>query len=217
MTAKEKFIEDCYQQYYEFLWNLCRKKVACDPIYLDLVNTCIQDTFLLAYQSYDSVVHHENIRAWLTRTCLNRLLPYAQLQRKRMEHEAYSLDDPEKQKSSEPFQYGISEALEDNEATGFIDEFLPQLSEQERNVFNSYFLEQLPLIHIAAIQDCSIGAIKSTIHRIRKKAKKMNRHTALPAMPISFIFSAFRYTAIKYPASSSLSIPAPFWLWLLFH
>lgn len=173
MTAKEKFIEDCYQQYYGFLWNLCRKKVACDPNYLDLVNTCIQDTFLLAYQSYDSVVHHENIRAWLTRTCLNRLLPYAQLQRKRMEHEAYSLDDPEKPKSSEPFEYGISEALEGNEATGFIDEFLPQLSEQERNVFNSYFLEELPLIHIAAIQDCSIGTIKSTIHRIRKKAKKM--------------------------------------------
>lgn len=61
MTAKEKFIEDCYQQYYEFLWNLCRKKVACDPNYSDLVNTCIQDTFLLAYQSYDSVVYHENI------------------------------------------------------------------------------------------------------------------------------------------------------------
>ena len=42
MTAKEKFIEDCYQQYYEYLWNLCRKKVAYDPNYLDLVNTCIQ-------------------------------------------------------------------------------------------------------------------------------------------------------------------------------
>ncbi len=173
MNAKEKFIEDCYQQYYGFLWNLCRKKVAGDPNYLDLVNTCIQDTFLLAYQSYDSVVHHENIRAGLTRTSLNRLLPYAKLQRKQMEHVAFSLDDSQKGKTAEPLKYSISEAAESNEAIGFINEFLPQLSEQERFIFNSYFLEKLPLADIAAMRGCSIGTIKSTINRIRKKAKKM--------------------------------------------
>lgn len=176
MTAKEKFIEDCYQQYYSFLWNLCQKKVAGNPCYLDLVNTCIQDTFLLAYQSYDSLVHHNNIRAWLTRTCLNRLLPYAQLQRKRMGHEAYSLDDPQKLKLFDPFEYSFTEALENNEAISFINEFLPLLSEQECNIFRSYFLEELPIIHIATIYGCSIGTIKATINRIRKKARKMKNY-----------------------------------------
>lgn len=176
MTAKEKFIEDCYQQYYSFLWNLCQKKVAGNPCYLDLVNTCIQDTFLLAYQSYDSLVHHNNIRAWLTRTCLNRLLPYAQLQRKRMEHEAYSLDDSQKFKLFEPFEYSVNETLEDDEAKSFINEFIPLLTEQEYSIFSSYFLKGLPIANIATIYGCSIGTIKSTIHRIRKKARKMKNY-----------------------------------------
>ena len=132
MDAKAKFMEDCYQQNYSFLLNVCRKKVNGNPIYMDLVNDCIQDAFLLAYQSYDSLIHHPNTRAWLTRTCLNRLLPYAKLKRRRLEHEAFSLDDPGRQMETKPFGCDISNYEEKNETSGFINELLTQLAEQEK-------------------------------------------------------------------------------------
>lgn len=175
MTAKEEFIEDCYQQHYEFLWNVCRKKVDGNPIYLDLVNDCIQDTFLLAYKSYDSLIHHTNVRAWLTRTCLNRLLPYAKLQRKRICHEEGSIDDPSKQMETKLFGCDIGNYEDKREAVGFVRELLTQLSQQERSIFDLYFLKGWPLASVAAMRNCSIGTVKGTIHRIRKKAKKVKK------------------------------------------
>lgn len=173
MTDKEKFTEDCYRQYDEFLRNVCRQKVNGDPLYRDVINNCLQDTFLLAYQSYDSLVDHSNIRAWLTRACLNRLLPYVELQRKRMKHEAYSLDDPQRTAGAKLFDRRASEYPAKKEAAEWISELLAQLSEQERSIFHLYFLEELSLADIAAIRHCSVGTVKGIIHRIRKKARKM--------------------------------------------
>lgn len=81
MTEEENFLEDCYRKYYTSILNLCRREVNHNPLYADVIDTCIQDTFLLAYRSYAQIKDYTNIRAWLVRACLNRLLPYIKLQK----------------------------------------------------------------------------------------------------------------------------------------
>ena len=173
MTEQEAFIEDCYRQYYDFLIKLCRREVGNNRLYADLVDTCIQDTFLLAYQAYPEITQHANLRAWLARTCLNRLLPYAKLQRKRMAHEAFSLDEDTAGVMKEP---GFPDTGEDRLA---LSELLEQvqgvLSDQERRIFRDYFVEGLTAPEIARQRNLHIGTVKATIHSIRKKAKKSKK------------------------------------------
>lgn len=175
MTVREKFIEDCYQQYYELLLNICRKKVNNNPIYSDLINSCIQDTFVLAYQLYDDIAEYANIRAWLIRTCMNRLIPYASLLRNRVEREAFSFDDSDRLRMCELYVYDVNEESEREDACASIVAVIQELSKREEIIFRAYFLEGLLLTDIARQQKCSIGTIKATIYRIRKKAKKVQK------------------------------------------
>ena len=45
MTEEENFLEDCYRKYYTSILNLCRREVNHNPLYADVIDTCIQDTF----------------------------------------------------------------------------------------------------------------------------------------------------------------------------
>ena len=173
MTEQEAFIEDCYRQYYDFLIKLCRCEVGNNRLYADLVDTCIQDTFLLAYQAYPEIKQHANLRAWLARTCLNRLLPYAKLQRKRMEHEAFSLDEDTARVMKEP---GFPNTGEDKLALlELLEQVQGLLSDQERRIFRDYFVEGLTAPEIARQRNLHTGTVKATIHAIRQKAKKAKK------------------------------------------
>ena len=55
MTEKEIFLEDCYRKYYSSILKLCRREVNNNLLYADIIDTCIQDTFLLAYHSYSQI------------------------------------------------------------------------------------------------------------------------------------------------------------------
>ena len=65
MTEEDNFLEDCYRKYYTSILNLCRREVNHNPLYADVIDTCIQDTFLLAYRTYAQIKDYTNIRACL--------------------------------------------------------------------------------------------------------------------------------------------------------
>lgn len=166
MTAREAFVEDCFEKYYDFLLKLCRRRVGNNLLYADLVDSCIQDTFLLVYQSYPDLLQHPNPRAWLARTCLNRLLPYAQLQRNRIAHEAFSLDAKD---------FVLSTFLVDSESLNLLpllDEIHSLLTEREWLIFKDYFLEGISLADIAHRRQIHTGTVKAVLHTIRKKLEK---------------------------------------------
>ncbi len=170
MTAQEAFIEECYRRYYDFLLKLCRREVGNNRLYADLVDTCIQDTFLLAYQAYPEITQYANLRAWLARTCLNRLLPYAKLQRKRMEHEAFSLDEERIRQVFSAINHDTDGDKLD--AQMLISKIIQALTEKERLIFEDFFVRGLTIAEIAQQNNLHTGTIKATIHSIRKKAKK---------------------------------------------
>ena len=173
MTAQEAFIEECYRQYYDFLFKLCRRKIGNNRLYADLVDTCIQDTFLLAYQAYPKITQHVNLRAWLARTCLNRLLPYAKLHRKRMKHEAFSLDE---EGAGQRLSASDSDIDGDRlDAQMLVGGIIQALTEKERLIFVDFFVEGFTVAEIARQRNLHTGTIKATIHSIRRKAKKAKK------------------------------------------
>lgn len=169
MTEKENFLEDCYRKYYSAIVRLCRCEVNNNSLYADIIDTCIQDTFLLAYHSYSKIGDYTNIRAWLVQTCLNRLLPYVKLQRKRQEHEAFSLDDEHVHTANMPQLQ--SPECEAESAADKLEQIASILSPKERMVFHYYFKMGLSADEIAPLAHCSPSTIRALIFRIRQKSK----------------------------------------------
>ena len=169
MTEKEIFLEDCYRKYYSSILKLCRREVNNNLLYADIIDTCIQDTFLLAYHSYSQIGDYTNMRSWLVRTCLNRLIPYIKLQRKRQEHEAFSLDDERSQIANMAQLH--TPLFESESAADKLQEIASILSSKERMVFHYYFKMGLSADEIAPLAHCSPSTIRALIFRIRQKSK----------------------------------------------
>ena len=169
MRPEEEFLEDCYNRYYSFLLNLCRREVSNNLLYVDIIDTCIQDTFLVAYQSYAQIKGYANIRAWLARTCLNRLLPYVKLQRSRQDHEAFSLDDDRIFiANSNALKTHIPECETTSDA---IQKIFVSLSPKEKMVFHYYFITGYSADETASLAHCNPATIRVFIFRIRKRQK----------------------------------------------
>lgn len=171
MTEKEQFLEDCYRQYYPFLLQLCRREVSGNALYVDIIDTCIQDTFLLAYRSYGEIKDCAYLRAWLVRTCMHRLIPYVKLQRKRREQEAFSLDDERMQ--VDPCLTQPS-ALPQEDAAETLQTLWDSLAPRERMIFHCHFIEGHSPEETAELAHCSPGTVRATVFHIRKKAKKIS-------------------------------------------
>ncbi len=91
MKNQTAFFDQLYNLYYPSLAGMCWAKVHYDLSYTDLIDETLQEVFLLAYKSYDSLKDHPNVLGWLMTACNNRLLPYAKQQRYRQSRHAFSI------------------------------------------------------------------------------------------------------------------------------
>ncbi len=169
MSEKEQFLEDCYRRYYPFLLQLCRREVGGNRLYVDMVDTCIQDTFLLAYRAYEEIKDYDYLRAWLVRTCMNRLIPYVKLQKQRQTHEAFSLDDEQAPRDETLSQSPDADREDGAEA---LQALWDSLAPREKVIFHHHFIEGHTPEETAELAHCSPGTVRATVFRIRKKAKK---------------------------------------------
>lgn len=168
---KAIFLTMLYRDNAHFLYNLCRKKTGYDPLLTDLIDECIQDTFVIAVENYESIKMHPNIRGWLVRTCMNRLLPAVEKQRRYQRMVECSIDDPSLKEC--PFESTLEGTYESHNHKQFLDLLISSLSYEEFNIYEEYFLHRLTMKQIAQQYHTNINHIKNIIKRIRRKAKKM--------------------------------------------
>ena len=71
---RELFLKRLYDENAVFLIRLCRKRTNYDPACADMVDACVQETFLAAFKACDTLAAHPNPRGWLVQTCLYRLM-----------------------------------------------------------------------------------------------------------------------------------------------
>lgn len=169
LQKADAFIDALYAKYYRFLLNLCRKQTSYQPIYADLIEECIQDTFLQAYLSRGKLQSHPCLQAWLARTCMNRLIPRAQQLRQHQAVEAFSLDDSH-HAVPEPQVHTIEEHLDEQEYHSFHHALLAALSTQERMVYQQYFEQRRTMRQIADCIGITENQVRYAIRCIRNKA-----------------------------------------------
>ena len=170
MTQSEQYIEALYAKYQRFLHTICRQKTGHDRAYDTLIEDCIQETFLLAYRHYDELQSHPNVQAWLVRTCLNRLLPYAKQQRDHQSVVAFPLDHTgvlfvaDESNSSDAFVRSM-------DVKAFEATLLTALTAREENVFARYFLRGETMQETAEALGVSMNQVRVDIRHIRQKAR----------------------------------------------
>lgn len=163
-------LEKLYEQYYDALVLRCKRYTAYKPEAKDMIEDCVQDVFLKVIQNYRKLVNHPNLTGWLFRACENRMKNLAHTQSVRARKHAFSIDaqaSPEIVDVVRAFQRYDDMA----EYTECISRIYELLLDEERLVFNDYFLQNMSAKEVAERHNTTEGGAKSMIYRIRKKIK----------------------------------------------
>lgn len=170
---RDEYIERLYHEHYRNLEKYCIRKTGFNSLFYDLVDECIQDVFIQAYTDFELLKTHPNVGGWLKKACHNRLIPYMILIKNQQRHFAFSLNDESSMViPDEKEEYRSLFSRE--EAQMKIDLIVKQLTPAERLVYEAYFINDLSEVEVAKRIKKSPSAIKSTIHRIREKVKKID-------------------------------------------
>ena len=140
---KEAFIESLYLQYAGKLERASLNYVRHRGEYRDLVDDSIQKTFLKAYEEYDTLKDAPYIEAWLFKVCRYRLMT--------------AID-------ALPDRIGSRETLE---------RVLDTLNEREKGLVQAHFVDGVSCEELAKRQNTTIGAIRTALARLRKKARRL--------------------------------------------
>lgn len=168
MTGRQAFIEKLYLEHADFLVQLCRKRTGYNPYCVDMINDCVQETFLTALTACDLLIQHENVRGWLVLTCVHRL-QYAIRQENYQQHVMTALLRESKVNESAGFNL-VEEQQERKELREELRRLQSQLSPKERTIWIAYFCYQQTMKVIALSQGMTENQVKSVIRRIRRKA-----------------------------------------------
>lgn len=167
MTERQAFVEKLYVEHADFLVQLCRKRTGYSPYCADMIDDCVQETFLTALTAYDVLQRHKNVRGWLALTCIHRL-QYAFRQEKRQERILAALLR-ERITAENSGSNPVEEQQEREAIREELQRLQAQLSPKERTIWIAYFCYQQTMKVIAISQGMTENQVKSVIRRIRRK------------------------------------------------
>lgn len=167
--TKEAFLSNLYQENAAFLLLLCKKRVGYNQVYQELIEDCVQDTFVIATKKYELLLEHPNVRAWLVQTCMNLLLPKLKREQIKAQWTAFSLDDTKK--IYEPQINPIETHLHEKHDRDMLLKVKKDLTPKEQMIIHRYFLEKQSMREIANAFGISENAVKGAIKKFRRKAK----------------------------------------------
>lgn len=170
-TNQEKFSK-LYMEYYGVLLRFCKRQLDDLPELRMDAEDLVQETLLTAAIHFDQLQEHENIGGWLMKTCYYRIGNAKKSCFVRRKHMAVHLDAPDAPEIGD-MRDRLGEWLNQCESNEILEELYHVLTEAEDDVFDDYFMENRKIREIAENRKISIGAVKSALHRIRQKAKKI--------------------------------------------
>lgn len=132
-----------------------------------------QDVFVKVYRSIGAFSFHAQFSTWLYRVATNVCLDYL---RKRKRGSTVPLDTDD---ADEP-QLQVADtaptpefAFEQKETIRLVRQAIANLSDEHKKVIVLRDLSGLTYEEIAAIEQCSVGTVKSRINRARQNLKKL--------------------------------------------
>lgn len=142
----------------------------------------VQETYLKAYNAFDSFTPGTNLKAWLYRIMTNTYInSYRKKQRRPLVTSAEDVTDSQLYTSSSHDSTGLESA--EVEALKLmpnsrISEALNSLNEDYRMVVYYADVEGLAYKEIAQVMDIPLGTVMSRLHRGRKQLREMLKDVA---------------------------------------
>ena len=154
---KRREFESIVREYSEQLYWQIRRIVLTH----EDANDVLQNTFLKAWNAYDSFNRDSKVSTWLTRIAINESLDFL----RRNKHQAsVASDDLSVAKS-----LLADDFFDGNETEAMLQEAIAQLPDVQRTVFNLRYYDEMKYSDISKLLDTSEGALKASYHIAVKK------------------------------------------------
>jgi len=156
---KRKSFEELVGRYGEQLyWHVRRMVVNHDD-----ADDLVQNTFLKAWNSFDSFRNDSQASTWLYRIAYNETLDFLRKQKVRSTVDADAADDAlTASLVSDPYFDG-------DETQRQLQEAISRLPDVQRQVFNMRYFDEMSYKDISEITGTSEGALKASYHIAVKK------------------------------------------------
>lgn len=158
----EKFINDCYEKYYQSIFKYCRVRLG---EFSEHAEDCVQDAFVILQRKLNEGETVEQPRAFLYRTADNfvkRTVEHYSKERKRTVELTEAENAPAQPIISDDFDY---------------DEFarilIATLSGQEQELYILKYVQQKSLKEIAEILNIQPTAVAKRVSRLRQRIKDL--------------------------------------------
>lgn len=192
----QQAIADLYQRSYNNVYYTVKSMIRDGDTIQDLV----QDTFVQAFQSLDTLKEPSRFQAWVRTIAHNRTVNYINKKKPILFSEMTSPDGEEEEPVfvDEDLDHMPEEVIDQQETARLIQEILDSLSEEQRIAVGMYYYEQYSVREIAGIMGVSENTVKSRLNYGRKKIEVRVRElekkgTKLYGLaPIPFLLFLFR-------------------------
>ena len=161
MTVFEKICEECYPNIYRYLLGISGSR--------ELAEELTQETFLIAYQKGKKFTCHEKPLAFLYKTAWN--LASEQFRRQKKEQPS-KLFDEQFPICADVFAELSSQHENSIDIEPYIKIILDSLSEQQRTLYQKYYLEHKSMREIAREINLSEPALRMKYVRLRREIKR---------------------------------------------
>lgn len=168
---KQMMYVTIHREYYDKLVSWCRHYISNDPELVDYVEDWVQEAFYRALKDRKFPAH-SNKYGWFLVACMH--LADNAMQRKGVRHKHISihLDAPE----ALPFADIMARVdgwMDKEELLALLEEIVKTLTPTEIEIYQDVLVAEGKAEAVATQKGKSVDAIKATICRIRKKARKI--------------------------------------------
>lgn len=168
--STERSLAGLYEENRALLYTLCSRAVSYQARYHELIEDCIQETFVLAAARWEELREHPNIRGWLVKTCLN-LLKDRQKEygrRQRLLRRWWTAEARDSREQGDDLERHIRQEA----ARTALEKLMETLTPEENRLYAAYFLERQTMKSIAAREHMTENQVKNILKRIRRRARK---------------------------------------------
>lgn len=185
-TERNELLNQLFEQHYQDIYKRCLWVVGFDPKYHHLIEDCIQEAFTKATDRYNDYKDYENPVGWIVRTACNTLR--SELRRELKQRRTF-LELPPDQLEMAAAEPAAADSLFDRqEMIRQLTLIYHLLTEREKLIFHEFFIERKHMREIAQDNDLGLGAVRSGIKRIRRRARA-TRHLGV----ILFLLGLYRF------------------------
>lgn len=173
MTEQDRntLVAQLFDRYYDRLVLYYKRRLWFIPELHDMAEECVQDVFHTALKRYAKLLDHPDIKGCYFRTCENNIRNIYKKYIGRSRRHAYSADDETSPELHDPHDtFRIVEEQSNYER--LIDRVHAELLENEKKIFDDYFLHGYDIEEVARLSEKSVSSVKSSLFRMRKRLAK---------------------------------------------